>query len=320
MNTIFNENCETGLDKLAEKSVRCCVTSPPYYALRDYGHSDQIGLEETPEKYIERLVSVFQKVKRVLTDDGTLWVNIGDSYAGSGKGAWSNKDAQKESYVPDIDSPQIKIKTPLNCKPKDLIGIPWMLAFALRSDGWYLRQEIIWNKPNAMPESVKDRCTKSHEQIFLLSKNPNYYFDYMAISEDITEQTKNDKRLKRPDYQLIRNDRGYPGSPQHGGGIMKSGYAEKRNKRSVWSINTRAFSDAHFAVFPPDLIAPCIMAGSQPEDIILDPFMGSGTVAEVAIRTGRKYIGFEINPEYYEIQNRRLYHFKNEILFTKHDT
>lgn len=330
MSKIICNDALEALKKIESGTVHTAVTSPPYYGLRDYGVDGQIGLEQTPEEYITKLVEIFREVKRVLRDDGTLWVNIGDSYAGSGKGAWKNKTAQKESYVPDPDSPQIKMpKTFDGCKPKDLIGIPWMLAFALRADGWYLRQDIIWEKPNCMPESVKDRCTKSHECIFLLSKRPHYYFDAEAISEPIAGSStkrylQNLEAQKGSDRQQGKtNGPTKAALPRFGGNKYKSlkNYPDsdkfrtksgeiytptaRRNKRDVWTVATRPFKGAHFAVFPPELISPCVLAGSPKGGIVLDPFFGSGTTGEVAQSFGREFIGIEINADYCQMASAR---------------
>ena len=264
--TILFGDCVETLKQFDEKA-RCCITSPPYYGLRDYGGEDcQIGLEESPEEYIQKLVKVFQEVRNNLTEDGTLWVNIGDSYynyrPGKGQSLVKQSVSTNKQDLPD-NCPRRGNKLK-GYKEKDLIGIPWMLAFALRKDGWYLRQDIIWNKPNPMPESVRDRCTKSHEYMFLLSKNQNYYFNVNAIKEPT------------------------------------------RRKRSVWNINKRPYRDAHFAVFPPDLIKPCILAGSEKNDIILDPFIGSGTTAVVAKELGRDYIGCELHEEYGKLIEKRI--------------
>ena len=277
------------LKSLPDNFVDCCVTSPPYYGLRDYGISNQIGLEETPEEYISKLVEVFREVKRVLKNDGTLWLNIGDSYAGSGKGR--NGDG---SITVNENSIQAKSLGTINgilkksnsgeAKPKDLIGIPWMLAFALRKDGWYLRQDIIWAKNSVMPEPVKDRCTKSHEYIFLLSKQAHYYFDYLAIQEPIATSTENKKS------KLLSN-------------ITE---VETRNKRDVWTVSPARESDSHFAIFPETLITPCILAGSRKDGIVLDPFFGSGTTGKVAFANGRKFLGIELNPEYVEIEKKKI--------------
>lgn len=315
---IMQGDCLEVLKTLPDGFADCCVTSPPYYGLRDYGtgtwiggdpecphrrlskfsektstghaqeelagnvgdaiykkvcplcgavrEDKQIGLEETPEDYIQRLVGVFHEVKRVLKDDGTLWVNIGDTYNGMKVG---NTEVIKHKCVSDTN--HFKKEMWSGAKQKDMIGIPWMLAFALRNDGWYLRQDIILHKPNPMPEPVKDRCVKSHEYIFLLSKKPRYYFDYEAIQED-----------------AVSMDNG-----------------EKKNKRDVWTISTKAVREAHFATFPEGLIDPCILSGSRKGGIVLDPFFGSGTVGRVATKYGRKFLGIELNPEYIKIANKR---------------
>ena len=269
--TILFGDCRKTISTITEP-VKMCVTSPPYYGLRNYGGEDnQIGAEETPEKYIEQLVDVFRSVREVLTDDGTLWVNIGDSYynyrPGKGQGLVKQSVSKTNQDLP------IKCNRRGNkldgYKEKDLIGIPWLLAFALRKDGWYLRQDIIWSKPNPMPESVRDRCTKSHEYVFLLSKNQNYYFNVDAIKE----LTVDGKGLKR--------------------------------KKSVWNIKTKPYKEAHFAVYPEELIVPCILSGSEEGDTILDPFIGSGTTAMVAKSLNRHYIGCELHQSYNDlIQNR----------------
>lgn len=304
MNKIIFGNCLTSMQELvkAGTQVQTIVTSPPYYGLRDYGVEGQIGLESTPEEYIAKLVEVFRVARELLADDGTLWVNIGDSYAGSGKGAWKNLEAPKETYTPVHGSPQMKMpKIPEGYKAKDLIGIPWMLAFALRADGWYLRQDIIWNKPNAMPESIKDRCANSHEYIFLLSKSHQYYFDQEAIKEPGATSGK------RNSFARTAKTCPMPGAPMlHRSTRPDIEYSGSRNKRSVWSVNTKPFSGAHFAVFPSELIVPCILAGSREGDVVLDPFMGSGTTAVVARQLGRQYLGCEINPEYKSLQDERL--------------
>lgn len=283
---------------IGDKYVQTCVTSPPYFGLRDYGHGGQIGLEETPEEYVRKLVEVFREVKRVLKDDGTLWLNIGDSYAAnrtyqvpSTKGGPKHSDSQaaggKGSVVPD------------GMKPKDLIGIPWMLAFALRADGWYLRQDIIWHKPNPMPESVKDRCTKAHEYVFLLSKSERYFFDAEAMKEPSAQPERAGKLERsfstgKPDA-VLRQDVGRA--------VMRT---ETRNRRSVWTVATRPYKGAHFATFPPALIEPCILAGSRPGDIVLDPFGGSGTTAQVAAQHGRNALLCELNGDYVGLIHERM--------------
>ena len=256
------------LRDLPAQSVRCVVTSPPYFGLRDYGHEGQIGLEDTPEAFVERLVDVFREVRRVMTDDGTLWLNMGDSY---GKG-------------------------------KNLVGIPWRLAFALQDDGWCLRQDIIWHKPNPMPESVKDRCTKAHEYVFLLSKSPRYYFDADAIKEPATGRAPGNKSHKGRDAYFG----GGVESHRTKGGLMNVGAVKTRNKRDVWTIATRPYKGAHFAVFPEALVEPCVLAGSAPGDVVLDPFAGSGTTGVVALRHGRAFVGCEINPDYAALARERI--------------
>ncbi|WP_234735347.1 DNA-methyltransferase [Tellurirhabdus bombi] len=345
LNKIHNMDCLAGLRLLPDNSVDCCVTSPPYYALRDYGHADQIGLEDTPEAFIQKLVDVFREVLRVLKPEGTCWINIGDSY-------WGGKGKSGQSYSPDYQNERYSkgrsyngshhqiagkgITRPTDrkhpdYKPKDLIGVPWMLAFALRADGWYLRQDIIWSKPNPMPESVVDRCTKSHEYIFLLTKSASYYYDIEAVKEPIAaasvarlnqdlEQQKGSDRVPGKTNGTMKavigksgnkarksgSERGCP----EGSGSNVCGSVpwegSQRNKRSVWTVATRPFSEAHFATFPPDLIVPCIKAGCPKGGLVLDPFMGAGTVAMVSQKLGRKYIGFELNPEYVAIAERRV--------------
>ena len=278
---LFGDARET-LSAFIDKA-RMCVTSPPYYGLRNYGDEEkQIGQEETPEEYISNLVEVFREVRNVLTDDGTLWVNIGDSYYNyrPGKGQALNKQTVASN---DQDLPQKCARRGNKLdglKEKDLIGIPWMLAFALRADGWYLRQDIIWHKPNPMPESVRDRCTKSHEYIFLLSKDKRYYYDNEAIKEPAKDWGTRDRS------QGKYHNKGTGLQPHSG--LSKS--YPKKNKRSVWSVTNKPYKGAHFACYPPDLIEPCILAGSEQGDIILDPFMGSGTTAMVAKKLSRSYI------------------------------
>ncbi|OZV10812.1 site-specific DNA-methyltransferase [Tissierella sp. P1] len=319
-------DCREGLKKLKDKSIDTCVTSPPYWGLRDYGVDGQLGLEETPEEYVSSIVEIFREVKRVLKNEGTLWLNLGDSYAGSGKGQWEEGKGQKETYIATKDSLQCKIpKTPNGLKPKDLVGIPWMVAFALRADGWYLRSDIIWNKPNPMPESVQDRPTKAHEYIFLLSKSKNYYYDKDAIMEPLAQSSI--QRLQQDIDSQNGSSRANGGSKLNGNmkavftvrgskgiiGNPNSGRREEdktievpigRNKRTVWTIPTAKFSEAHFATFPPELIEPCVLAGSPSGGIVLDPFMGSGTTAMVAVRNQRNYIGFELNSDYIQIAKK----------------
>ena len=294
--TILFGDCRDTLKQFDEQA-RMCVTSPPYYGLRDYGGEDsQIGQEQSPEEFIDELVKVFREVRNILTDDGTLWVNIGDSYYNY------RSDGNYPKQTVSKTRQDLPTKTPVRgnklkgLKSKDLIGIPWMLAFALRKDGWYLRQDIIWHKPNPMPESVRDRCTKSHEYIFLLSKNKNYFYNNEAIKEQAKDWGTRDRskgKYHNPGTGL---------SPHTG--LTKS--YEKKNKRSVWTVNKKPYKGAHFATYPPELIEPCILSGSEKGDIILDPFMGSGTTAVVAKSLGRHYIGCELNEEYGKLQQKRL--------------
>ena len=346
-------NCSALNIPLEDNTVQCCVTSPPYFGLRDYGVDGQIGLESTPDEYVSKLVQVFREVKRVLKDDGTLWCNLGDSYAG-GAGRWGGTDnlsgfqaASKGSVTQIQHTKKWEHET---IKPKDLIGIPWMVAFALRADGWYLRSDIIWAKPNPMPESVKDRPTKSHEYMFLLSKSQKYYYDAEAIYEEATTKENRPAGIERnrlygydskenllrgfktkdqiTDNQHHGNDivssRKMNGRDEGGGGTgfarQSGGYdvetgewlggqingVQARNKRTVWTINTQPFKGAHFAVMPEKLVEPCILAGSKPGDVILDPFTGSGTVGVVAQKNGRQFVGIELNPEYVKIAEDRL--------------
>lgn len=284
--TIYVGDCLNVLQMLPKESVRCCVTSPPYFGLRDYGHAGQIGLEPTPEAYVAQLVEVFRQVRRVLTDDGTLWLNLGDSYAAQRGGTGMPADRLKH---------------------KDLIGIPWRVAFALQADGWYLRQDIIWHKPNPMPESVRDRCTKAHEYIFLLSKSERYFFD----SEEMREPCSEDMQRRAAKGQT-RGARGKLDASRQDANTLRGDHAKTietingRNRRSVWTVPTRAFKGAHFATYPPALIEPCILAGSALGDTILDPFNGAGTSGLVALRNGRNYIGIELNLEYANITQTRL--------------
>lgn len=354
MNKIEFGDCREIMRKWASQGVKAqtCITSPPYYGLRDYGtakweggdpdceHSismptkwndpkrgtkvlrpevghrggsssnchicgakridEQLGLEDTPEEYIKNMVEVFRCVWDVLEDDGTLWVNIGDSYCNSNGFARASPEYQREgrNNMPANDRKLDKLHA-TGLKTKDLIGIPWMLAFALRADGWYLRQDIIWSKPNPMPESVQDRCTKAHEYIFLLSKSHKYHFDHVAIKEPLKgEPETRDKNAEGYQADYSKGDRFSKGERVFGADGMA-------NKRSVWTVNTKPYSGAHFAVFPTELIEPCILAGAPLGGIVLDPFMGSGTTAQVAQDLGRQYIGCELNPEYGKLQKKR---------------
>jgi len=341
------------LREMPAGSARCCVTSPPYWGLRDYGHEGQIGLERTPEGYVSRLVEVFREVRRVLADDGTLWLNLGDSYARTGesnvpqtkKGGTPNypqhtKVGSSDGAVGRADRPGSRASAD-SLKPKDLVGIPWRCAFALQADGWYLRSDIIWAKPNPMPESVTDRPTKAHEYLFLLSKSQRYYYDAAAIAETVTtrpqnrytstaEQPKGDGRAasgaqnptcqggvitKRGKTWEERKAMGFRGDTKHPtrdaieAGLPIPSFARAewgRNRRSVWTVPTQPFPGAHFAVMPEALAEPCILAGSAPGDLVLDPFAGSGTVGVVALRHGRRFIGCELNGEYVGMARKRI--------------
>ncbi len=359
---IITGDCRDVLATLDAESVHCCVTSPPYFGLRDYGVGGQMGLESSPDEFLAGMVQVFREVRRVLRNDGTLWLNIGDSYAGSwgAQGRSGGNGDGKHAYNKSISKTQIanapakthhtgRIAAGNGIKPKELYGIPWMLAFALRADGWYLRQDIIWSKPNPMPESVRDRCTKAHEYLFLLSKRPRYYYDADAIKEPaIVGRTPSGVGFghgfdAKPKPRVTAVPAGLDASVGEGshGNFHKNGsargskrnsfaratkysagahgqtsqhrldrpdidYSQTRNKRSVWSIATRPFGEAHFATFPPDLVEPCILAGSPARGVVLDPFGGAGTTGLVADRLGRDAVLIELNPEYADIARRRI--------------
>jgi DNA modification methylase len=316
INTILTGDCIEKMASLPDGCVNCCITSPPYYGLRDYGVDGQIGLEESPEAYVSKMVEVFRSVKRLLGDDGTLWLNLGDSYWGGGwRGADLNEnsgDVQKGHKGTHCGAtmPEMKGKNGIY-KPKDLVGIPWMVAFALRADGWYLRQDIIWHKPNPMPESVTDRCTKAHEYIFLMSKSQRYYYDADAIKDDaVDEESYNGRRFRGPKSIYLNN--AIPAKMNHQSFDKKNNELqgktyEKVNKRSVWTVTTRPFGEAHFATFPERLIVDMIKAGCPEGGVVLDPFMGAGTTALVARKLNRNYVGVELNSSYVEIANKRLY-------------
>jgi len=299
------------LSELPDASVQTCITSPPYWGLRDYGEYGQIGLEQTPEAYVEQMVNVFREVRRVLKDDGTLWLNLGDSYnstpAGTSVGGFQGAYMKKnDKYNMAQTRKKIKGKKIKTLKPKDLVGIPWRVAFALQADGWWLRQDIIWHKPNPMPESVTDRCTKAHEYLFLLTKSNRYYFDNESIKEPAVRA--GDIQIfggqKALQNEIDETDPRFRNGSEQWGRTIKTG--ETRNKRSVWTITTKPFKGAHFAVMPEALVEPCVLAGSREGDTVLDPFTGSGTVAVVAMRHGRNFIGTELNPEYAEIARNRI--------------
>jgi len=311
--------------------AQMCVTSPPYFDQRDYGVEGQIGLEQTPDDYVAAMVEVFRCVRDVLADDGTLWLNIGDSYARTGG---TDRKISETAQVGSTRNTLVQMSdrtsnaTAMGLKSKDLIGIPWMLAFALRADGWYLRQDIIWHKPNPMPESVRDRCTKAHEYMFLLSKSERYYYDAETIAQPLAETSKS--RLSQPNLANQKGSDRVPGKtngpmkavgPRFGGNKYGDDEREesrtksgnqwnntngKANRRSVWTVATRPYKGAHFATFPPALIEPCVLAGSRAGDVVLDPFIGSGTTAAVALQHGRQYLGCELNPEYGALQQERI--------------
>ena len=308
-NKIYNMSCLEGLQLLDDKLIDCCITSPPYWGLRDYGVDGQLGMESNPQEYIDRLVNIFAQVKRVLKDEGTLWVNIGDSYSSVHTGGHKSDKSTVGSNkigIQEIKQTKSKPKS-YGLKEKELVGIPWLLAFALRADGWYLRQDIIWAKPNPMPESVTDRCTKSHEYIFLLTKSPRYYFDANAIKEDCVRS--DDKIRDRSSDKLNTTP-----CRTKSGGLQKNNYT-KRNKRDVWFVATRPYRGSHFATFPKTLIEPCVLAGCPENGVVLDPFMGAGTTGLVAIENNRKYIGFELNKEYCDIANDRIQQTVGELRF-----
>jgi DNA modification methylase len=300
-------DCRDIMRRWATQGVKAqmCVTSPPYFGLRDYGVEGQIGLEQTPDEYVAAMVEVFRCVRDVLADDGTLWLNIGDSYARTGG---TDRKISETAQVGSTRNTLVQMSdhtsnaTAMGLKSKDLIGIPWMLAFALRADGWYLRQDIIWHKPNPMPESVRDRCTKAHEYMFLLSKSERYFYDHEATMEAVAASTV--ERLSQPTLHQQEGSDRVPGKTN--GNMKAVGRTDKRNRRSVWTVATRPYKGAHFATFPPALIEPCILAGSRPGDIVLDPFMGSGTTAAVSLQHGRQYLGCELNPEYGPLQQQRI--------------
>lgn len=337
--TILVGDARDQLATLPDQSVQTCVTSPPYYGLRDYGVDGQIGLESSVEEYIDTMVAVFREVRRVLKDDGTCWVNLGDSYAANGTSGlntgWADraKDYAGGGHTAEEARERSRKSVPIGLKPKDLIGIPWRVAFALQADGWYLRQDIIWHKPNPLPESVRDRCTKSHEYIFLFSKSPRYYYDADAIAEPVALSTV--ERLSQPNIENQRGSYRVPGKTNgamkavvrkqntgqrfgghkygddaHEQSRTKSGNvftgSETRNKRSVWTVSTKPYSGAHFAVFPPEIPETCIKAGSREGDTVLDPFAGSGTTGEVAEFLGRRVILIELNPAYIPLIEKRL--------------
>jgi len=294
---ILNGDCRDVLRTLPPGSVNCCVTSPPYFGLRDYGVAGQIGLEPTPDAYVAEMVAVFADVRRVLRDDGTLWLNLGDSYAMSTKGAGGSGKQHTNAGSVHADR---SWRIPLGLKPKDLIGIPWRVAFALQADGWYLRSSIIWHKPNPMPESVRDRPTSAHENIFLLAKSDRYFFDADAVKEEAVEFARTPNR-PRLDTGIRKGT-----SDARIDAVNQCGVKELRNIRNVWTVATQPFADAHFATFPPALIEPCIKAGCPAGGTVLDPFGGAGTTGLVADRLQRHAVLIELNPEYAEMARHRI--------------
>jgi DNA modification methylase len=299
--------------------IQMCVTSPPYFGLRNYQHSMQLGLEETPQQYVSNMTEVFSKVGRILKKDGTVWLNIGDTYCGGARGVGSVKQKTNKGT---IDMPCSIV--PAGLKPKDLMGIPWRIAFSLQDEGWYLRQDIIWHKPNPMPESVTDRCTKAHEYLFLLSKSRKYYFDHKAIKEKAAYAGRKETLMKGSSKYAsgehipnsTANSLHVAGRPHERWTLNDAGERVK-HKRSVWTVNTKPCKEAHFATFPEKLIEPCILAGSKEGDYVLDPFMGSGTTAAVCERLGRKWVGIEINQDYCDIIVTRLAKTTNVSYETK---
>lgn len=302
-------DCIEVMRTMPDESINCCVTSPPYWGLRDYGVAGQIGLESTPDEYVTKMVEVFREVRRVLRDDGTCWLNLGDSYVSTPRGnknGWEGSGlhgVESKTYQDTLNAGTARTmdKTKIaGMKPKDLVGIPWRVAFALQADGWYLRQDIIWSKPNPMPESVRDRCTKAHEYIFLLSKSARYYYDADAVNEAATDPEYRERGKIRPTAE------GGPGFEIRGGLHNQVGGRDTRNRRSVWTVCTQPYKGAHFATFPPKLIEPCILAGCPAGGTVLDPFGGSGTTGEVAAKHARNAILIELNPEYVKLARERV--------------
>ena len=336
MNRVIFGDCRDTMRNLKAQGVRvqCCVTSPPYFGLRDYGHPGQIGLEKTPSEFVAAMVEVFDGVRDLLADDGVLWLNLGDSYNAAGRTGHGTRQGFKQgsnrASAEKVDNCRPSVD---NLKPKDLIGIPWRVAFALQADGWYLRQDIIWHKPNPMPESVTDRCTKSHEYIFLLSKSDRYFYDHEAVKEpaspasiarwnqDIEGQIGSDRVPGKTNGNMKavggkggknafrgqghQRDSDTGPANREGRDMQDVGASETRNKRSVWTVATVPYKGAHFATFPPALIEPCILAGSRPGDLVLDPFIGSGTTGQVAQALGRQWIGCELNEAFSPLQQAR---------------
>lgn len=295
--TLLNGDCREVMKTLPDASVNCCVTSPPYWGLRDYGHAGQLGLERTPQEYVGAMVRVFAEVRRVLRDDGTLWLNLGDTYnafnAGAGPGGWPGQE-RRDGARPKLESGYgLRDK---GLKEKDLIGIPWRVALALQADGWWLRADIIWHKPNPMPESVTDRPTKCHEYLFLMAKAESYYYDAAAIAEPCKPESWHNSDFRSPRNKEIH--------PTTGNG-ERNARGVTRNKRTVWTVTTQPYREAHFATFPPDLVKPCILAGCPAGGLVLDPFAGSGTTGKVALELGRRAVLIELNPAYLKLSDER---------------
>lgn len=303
---IWIGDCRETLRLLPRQSVHTCVTSPPYFGLRDYGHGEQIGLEPTPDEFVAAMVEVFREVRDVLRDDGTLWLNLGDSYNANGRKGHGTRQGHKQgtNRASAADQDFVRPTAP-GLKEKELLGIPWRVAFALQADGWYLRQDIIWHKPNPMPESVRDRCTKAHEYIFLLSKRPSYYFDHEAIKEPSAAPEASAARYKSA-FGGAKNKELLDTDQVHTRPIGMREFDGKRNKRDVWTVATRPYKGAHFATFPPALIEPCVLAGAPVGGTVLDPFGGAGTTGLVAEQHGRHSVLCELNPEYAAMAAARI--------------
>ena len=309
--TIYVGDVLAGIKHIPDNSIQCCVTSPPYWGLRDYGHADQLGLEPTVDEYVQNMVAVFSEVKRILTDDGVLWLNLGDSYFSSSRTLGRNEakdenndfyQARNKKFQPH-ETKSMKVASS-DLKPKDLVGVPWRVAFALQSDGWYLRQDIIWHKPNPMPESVTDRCTKSHEYVFLLTKSQKYFFNTSAIAEPSQSAGRVSTFNSKKNTAAARAMNRKPSGNEIPGTLYE--IKDMRNKRSVWTINNKGVAEAHFAVMPEELAELCILASTKEEDFTFDPFTGSGTVGAVSFRHSRNFKGTELNPEYASIAERRI--------------
>lgn len=299
-------DCRDAMRTLPDQSVHCVVTSPPYFGLRDYGHDGQIGLEPTPADFAAAMVEVFREVRRVLRDDGTVWLNLGDSYAANRTYQVEQTKGGPKHGVAQAVEGRGQRASDYGLKPKDLIGIPWRVAFALQEDGWYLRQDIIWHKPNPMPESVRDRCTKAHEYVFMLTKSPKYFYDHEAVKEPAVRTDAGAWVDGGSDKQRGHGRRPAGFNGRYAQRLAEEGAPTTRNRRSVWSVATKPFAEAHFATYPPDLIKPCILAGCPVGGTVLDPFFGAGTTGLVAQRHGRSWIGCELNPAYAEIARNRL--------------